>query len=247
VRSRLAIPKLVAPLAVAVLALGACSGYGDDSSDDAGEAASATGQAASAALVGTGSTPLGDVLTTAEGKTLYGLTEDQGGSPTCAGDCASTWPPVLVDSAELPEGLDPEVYSVVQRDDGAYQLAAGGWPLYSFAADTEPGDVEGQGSGGVWYAVAPGGQLLRDAGSGSGQSPEPEQAPEDGSDAEDGSDIDAGSDVEATEPEQAPEQAPESDSDDGGADDGGGSSGGYDYGSGDGYGDGGGESSGYGY
>ena len=163
-RPRLAIPKLVAPLAVAALALGACGGYGDDSSEDgSGQAASASGEAAAAALVGTGPSPLGDVLTTADGKTLYGLTDDQGGTPTCAGDCAATWPPVLVESAELPEGLDPEVYSVVQRDDGSYQLAAGDWPLYSFAADSEPGDVEGQGSGGVWFAVAPGGQLLRDA------------------------------------------------------------------------------------
>lgn len=221
-RSRLVIPKLVMPFAIAALALSACGGYGDDNSseDGSGQAASASGEAAAAALVGTGSTSLGDVLTTADGKTLYGLTDDQGGTPTCAGDCASTWPPVLVDGAELPEGLDPEVYSVVQRDDGSYQLAAGDWPLYSFAADSEPGDVEGQGSGGVWYAVAPGGQLLRDA------AVEPEQ----------GSDPESDPAPEAPEPEETPE--PEQD---------GGSDGGYDYGSSDGSGYGSDQSSGYGY
>jgi predicted lipoprotein with Yx(FWY)xxD motif len=237
VRSRLVIPKLVMPLAVAALALSACGGYGDDDSseDGSGQAASASGEAA-AALVGTGSTSLGDVLTTADGKTLYGLTDDRGGTPTCAGDCASTWPPVLVDGAELPEGLDPEVYSVVQRDDGSYQLAAGDWPLYSFAADSEPGDVEGQGSGGVWYAVAPGGQLLRDA------AVEPEQGSEPESDAE----SDSGSESDqAPEGPEAPvvpeaEETPEPEQD-------GGSGGGYDYGSSDGSGYGSDQSSGYGY
>lgn len=177
---------LVTPFVVAALALSACGGYGDDSpSGDrpgpGGEAAAA-GEAAGAALVGTGPSPLGEVLTTGDGRTLYGRTGDEGGVPTCAGDCAEAWPPVLVDGPGLPEGLDPEVYSVVRRADGTHQLAAGGWPLYSFAADAEPGDVGGQGSGDVWFAVAPGGRLLRDA------APEPDPAPAPEAPAGDGSD-----------------------------------------------------------
>ena len=37
---------------------------------------------------------------------------------------------------------------------------AGDWPLYRFAGDQAPGDVNGQGSGGVWFAMAPDGTLI---------------------------------------------------------------------------------------
>jgi len=37
---------------------------------------------------------------------------------------------------------------------------AGDWPLYRFAGDHAPGDVNGQGSGGVWFAMAPDGTLI---------------------------------------------------------------------------------------
>ena len=46
------------------------------------------------------------------------------------------------------------------RSDGSAQLAAGIWPLYRFAGDAAPGDVNGQGSGDVWFAASPEGKLL---------------------------------------------------------------------------------------
>jgi predicted lipoprotein with Yx(FWY)xxD motif len=96
--------------------------------------------------------------------TLYGFTKDTDGAPTCQGDCANAWPPLLVDGAELPDGLDPAVFSVVERPDGTSQLVAGAWPLYRFAGDAAPGDTNGQGSGGVWFVVDPVGGLIKDAG-----------------------------------------------------------------------------------
>lgn len=36
-------------------------------------------------------------------------------------------------------------------------LKVGDWPLYTFAHDAAPGDVNGQEVGDVWYAVGPDG------------------------------------------------------------------------------------------
>jgi predicted lipoprotein with Yx(FWY)xxD motif len=110
------------------------------------------------------STELGDVLVDGFGLTLYGFTKDADGTPTCEGACAEAWPPVLAESAELPAGLDPAVFSVVERPDGTFQLKAGKWPLYRFAGDEAPGDTNGQGSGDVWFAVDPADGLIKNAG-----------------------------------------------------------------------------------
>jgi predicted lipoprotein with Yx(FWY)xxD motif len=49
----------------------------------------------------------------------------------------------------------------IERSDGSTQLAVGNWPLYLFSGDAVPGELNGQGSGGVWFAVAPDGSLKR--------------------------------------------------------------------------------------
>lgn len=38
----------------------------------------------------------------------------------------------------------------MERDDGSMQVIGAGWPLYHFASDEEPGDVNGQGVNDVW-------------------------------------------------------------------------------------------------
>jgi predicted lipoprotein with Yx(FWY)xxD motif len=209
-------PTLVTGALALTLGLAACGGYGDDDGDGSALASSsdpteATGAAGGAggALVQTGGTELGDVLTDAEGLTLYGLVEDAGGVPTCFDACADAWPPLLVDGPELPAGLDPAVFSVVARDDGTFQLVAGVWPLYRFAGDQAPGDTNGQGSGGVWFAAAPDGSLIgaevaggveggqsdgSDGGDASTTVPEPTDTPvDDGNDGDGGGDPYGGS------------------------------------------------------
>src|SRR5262245_7422496 len=106
-----------------------------------------------------GQTSLGPVLVDDQGHTLYGLTKDSAGTSTCADACAKAWPPMTVASAQLPAGLDPKVFTVIDRADGTHQLKAGKWPLYRFAGDAAAGDVNGQGSGGVWFVVKPDGSL----------------------------------------------------------------------------------------
>jgi predicted lipoprotein with Yx(FWY)xxD motif len=156
------------------LALAACGGYGsDDSSDEADSESLSTaespaeeapdGDQAAAAPVTEGETSLGTVLADTEGLTLYGFTDDTEGISTCNDACADAWPPLIVDGAELPAGLDPSVFTVVERADGTNQLKAGEFPLYRFAGDSAPGDVNGQGSGGVWFVAAPDGSLVQGA------------------------------------------------------------------------------------
>ncbi|MET0460722.1 MAG: hypothetical protein ABW195_15835, partial [Ilumatobacteraceae bacterium] len=115
--------------------------------------------AASGAGVTTAETSIGTVLVDADGMTLYAFTKDTAGQPTCLDDCAGAWPPALV-LGELTFGdLDASVFSTVDNPEGD-QLTAAGQPLYTFAGDAAPGDVTGQGSGGVWFAVAPDGTLI---------------------------------------------------------------------------------------
>lgn len=145
--------------ATATTAAGGTTGSGGYGAGAKGS--TTTAKPATGALVGTAKSTLGDVLADAKGLTLYGFTADVGGKPSCYDACATAWPPMLVDSADLPAGLDAKVYSVVKRTDGTFQLKAGDWPLYRFGGDAAKGDVNGQGSGGKWFATAPDGKLIK--------------------------------------------------------------------------------------
>ena len=101
----------------------------------------------------------GQILVDGECRTLYVFSHDVDGEPTCIDDCAANWPPLLVPDEAVPplaDEIDPSVFSVVQHPDGA-MLKVGDWPLYYFANDAAPGDVNGQGVGGVWWVVGPDG------------------------------------------------------------------------------------------
>ncbi|MEE8600525.1 hypothetical protein [Euzebya tangerina] len=164
--------KVAAASALLALALAACGSDTDAEDVGAATAVAQTAEDAAAtddsspsggeAIVTTASTDVGDILVDADGFTVYGFTEDSDGTPTCEDACLDAWPAVTVESAEVPEGLDAEVFSVVERTDGTFQLVAGEWPLYTFTGDLEPGDTNGQGSGDVWFAAAPDGSLIQD-------------------------------------------------------------------------------------
>lgn len=130
----------------------------DDASGTAAPAATDAGDPD----VSIGDTDLGEVLVDADGRSLYGFTEDADGQPTCEGDCADAWPPVTIEGdPELAEGLDLDLVDTVERPDGTHQVVVGVWPLYRFAGDGAPGEVNGQASGDVWFVVAPDGSLVR--------------------------------------------------------------------------------------
>ncbi len=95
----------------------------------------------------------GWVLTDAAGMTLYTYTKDQRYSePLCVDTCAETWPP-LVANGETQSNVD---WSVIKRDDGRYQWAFRGKPLYTSSRDVAPADMNGDEYQQQWYvAVMP--------------------------------------------------------------------------------------------
>lgn len=113
---------------------------------------------AAAATVDVGSTGLGSVLVDANGRTLYLYTPDTGGTSTCYGQCATTWPPLTTGGAPVAgSGVDASLLGTTTRTDGSVQVTYAGHPLYYFARDSAAGQTNGEGFGGIWYAVTPAG------------------------------------------------------------------------------------------
>ncbi|WP_201292889.1 COG4315 family predicted lipoprotein [Halobacterium bonnevillei] len=99
----------------------------------------------------------GDVLVDSEGMSLYLFTQDEEGTSTCYGDCEDAWPPLTVEGDPSAGSDVTASLGTAERDDGSMQVTAEGWPLYYYAADSEPGDTEGQGVGDVWFLLTPDG------------------------------------------------------------------------------------------
>ena len=89
------------------------------------------------------------VLGNRDGRTLYTFDKDSAGKSNCSGGCAAAWPAFTVGNASLAGGD----FSIVVRDDGTQQWALLGKPLYFFAGDARPGDINGDNQGGVWHAL----------------------------------------------------------------------------------------------
>ena len=118
--------------------------------------------------------PLGQILVGPDGRTLYAFTNDTEAKSTCTGTCAEAWPPAVVAANwTVAPGLDSGIFSTVARDDGTEQLTAGQFPLYYFSGDARPGDVNGQGSGNVWFVVDTKAQVVKDAASALPRRPRP--------------------------------------------------------------------------
>ncbi len=114
-----------------------------------------SGAAPSSGTISLASTSLGQVLVGPDGRTLYVFDPDsQSGNSTCYDKCAAAWPPLeLNGKPSAGSGLDLSKFSETQRKDGSMQVTYNKWPLYYFAKDTKAGDVNGEGVGGIWWAI----------------------------------------------------------------------------------------------
>jgi predicted lipoprotein with Yx(FWY)xxD motif len=104
---------------------------------------------------------LGDYFTDADGRTVYMFAKDPSiFTSACTDECLANWPLVPAPAGRLvePDGALGEL-APMDGNDGAKQLAFNGIPLYYYAGDTAPGQINGQGVGGIWWVVAPGAQL----------------------------------------------------------------------------------------
>jgi len=94
------------------------------------------------------------VLTNATGFTLYSFAPDTPSRSNCSGTCAAYWPPVTGTPAAGP-GVTGTL-GTIKRSDGATQATYDGHPLYTYIADTAPGQAHGNNlnlNGGLWHEV----------------------------------------------------------------------------------------------
>ncbi|MFD3998709.1 SCO0930 family lipoprotein [Streptomyces sp. NPDC058548] len=105
---------------------------------------------------------LGPIIVDGRGFTVYRFTKDTNWpmKSACTADCLANWPVVAPVPEKNTKGITSRNYLVLNRPDGAKQQTIDCWPVYTFAADTKPGDTKGQGAGGVWFAVSPEGKLV---------------------------------------------------------------------------------------
>lgn len=101
----------------------------------------------------------GVVLTNGHGDSLYLLTNESGDHIACKGGCLSIWPPLLVPRSVHRVHAGPGVaghLGLVARSATTWQVTDNGYPLYTYAGDSKPGQATGEGivsNGGTWYLL----------------------------------------------------------------------------------------------
>lgn len=157
-----AIPAVA--LALSALAVGCSSSTKNAVSPPPGSGGGSS--AAAGAALHTASTKYGQVLVDGSGRTLYLLTADTGSNSTCYGTCSSFWPPDHTTGMPSTSGVNASLVGTTARTDHTTQVTYKGHPLYTFAKDTKPGDVTGEGVtnfGGTWYVVGVDGNPITSA------------------------------------------------------------------------------------
>jgi predicted lipoprotein with Yx(FWY)xxD motif len=166
-------PRIPAVTMLAGLGLLAAACGSSSSSGSAGASAQAAAPAASGTVtVKQAGSHFGPILTTSNGMTLYVFTSDGTGKSVCTGGCASIWPPLTVAAGAhlaVPHGVHG--VTTITRQDGSKQVAIDGHPLYTYASDTAPGQVKGEGVQGTWFVVSPAGAIIRKAATATAPSP----------------------------------------------------------------------------
>jgi predicted lipoprotein with Yx(FWY)xxD motif len=140
-------------LAAAALAAAAC-GSSSPSASSGGSTSASTTPAAAGTVLKTTKIGGATVLTNAAGFTLYWFVPDTSTTSNCNGTCAKYWPPVK-GPATAGSGVTGTL-GTITRSDGTTQATWNGHPLYTYVADTAPGQAKGNGlnvSGGVWHEV----------------------------------------------------------------------------------------------
>ena len=169
-------PALAALALIAALAIAGCgSSSSDSSSSNSGGAYGSGGESTTkpastkasssgtAAVVTAASAPkLGRIIVDSKGFTLYDFHKDKGTTSSCYGGCAKVWPPLISEgNPEAGEGAMASKLGTTERKDGTLQVTYAGHPLYTYTADTKPGDAKGNdfsSFGAEWYALQPSGE-----------------------------------------------------------------------------------------
>ena len=98
---------------------------------------------------------LGDILVDNKGMTLYMFAKDEANKSNCAGGCLQAWPPLMaMDNPTVGEGLDASLLGTADLPDGGKVVTYNKMPLYYFAKDMAPGEMNGQNVNDVWFVVS---------------------------------------------------------------------------------------------
>jgi predicted lipoprotein with Yx(FWY)xxD motif len=102
------------------------------------------------------------IVVNATGRTLYHTNVEHKNVVKCTGACAETWPPLLAAGAKpvAGPGVTASKLGIVKRPDGKMQVTYNGYALYLYAGDSKAGQVNGQGTAGVWHAVSTTGAVV---------------------------------------------------------------------------------------
>jgi predicted lipoprotein with Yx(FWY)xxD motif len=135
--------KMLVFLAFGALALlaTACGGAGG------GGAAGSTATGSARTIAVEHVDGVGNVLVDSKGMALYSPEQEAGGKVMCTGSCTSIWVPLTLSAGAKPTGSSDVASKLgtVDRPDGPVQVTYEGKPLYTFAEDTSPGTVTGNG------------------------------------------------------------------------------------------------------
>jgi predicted lipoprotein with Yx(FWY)xxD motif len=145
-----------------LLALAGCAAPTATPTDDDEAPPSTDSETVDAADLMVAESSLGEIVVDGEGMTVYVFDNDtaDSGESSCAGDCAAAWPAVSPAADEpVVDGVTGEVGTITGTD-GNPQLTINGLPVYYFANDSAPGDVNGQGVNGVWWVISPSGEKI---------------------------------------------------------------------------------------
>lgn len=172
-------PALATLALIAMLAIAGC-GSSDSSSTSSGGAygsgeestskptsSTSSSEGSSGAVVSASSAPkLGRIIVDSQGLTLYDFHKDKGTKSACYGACAQVWPPLITEGKpQAGEGAMASKLGTAKRSDGTLQVTYAGHPLYTYTADTKPGDTKGNdfsSFGAQWYALLPSGEEAGD-------------------------------------------------------------------------------------
>jgi predicted lipoprotein with Yx(FWY)xxD motif len=132
-----------------------------------GAAVGLAGASAAITMKSTLNSSLGSsILVNSAGRTLYHDSAEKKNTVKCLATCLKEWVPLVVTAGAKPvagTGVTAAKVGVLKRPDGKMQVTYAGLPLYLFAGDSKAGDVNGQGVGGIWHAIAPTGIVITKA------------------------------------------------------------------------------------
>ena len=148
------------------VALGVCALAAAACGSSSGGAASGSVSSGTATMVSVKHVDgVGTVLVDSKGQALYSPMQEAGGKVLCTGSCTSIWQPLTTSGSAKPTGTSDvsAKLGTLDRPGGVVQVTYQGKPLYTFAEDSGPNTVTGNGAkdafGGTsftWHVAAPG-------------------------------------------------------------------------------------------